>query len=129
MRHALEQMRRVGEFGDMFDDHVEKSHQDMDVFYQRVARLKSLEARFFASLISRRQLSIRGSLLLIERGNRKKTMHKQKATVSSMATITSSEKKVVTRETKRSGNLTAEQMRPSREKIQPHEILMLDFQV
>jgi hypothetical protein len=37
MRHALEQMRRIGGFGEMLEDHVEKSHQEMDKFHQRVA--------------------------------------------------------------------------------------------
>ena len=41
MRHALDQMKRVGGFGDMLEDHVEKSHQDMDKFHQRVATLRS----------------------------------------------------------------------------------------
>jgi hypothetical protein len=54
-------------------------------------------------------------------------MRKQKATVASIAAIRSSEKKVATREIKRLGNLTAEQMRLSGEKMQPHEMSMLDF--
>jgi hypothetical protein len=32
-------------FGDMLEDHVEKSHQDMNKFHQRVATLRSYEIR------------------------------------------------------------------------------------
>jgi hypothetical protein len=45
MSHALDQMKEVGGFGDMLEDHVEKSHQDMDKFHQRVATLRSFEKR------------------------------------------------------------------------------------
>jgi hypothetical protein len=39
--HAAAQMKRIGGFGDMLEDDLEKSHQDCDRFGQRVARLKS----------------------------------------------------------------------------------------
>ncbi len=45
MRHALEQMRNIGGCGEMLEDHVEKSHQDMDKFHQRVATLRSYAMR------------------------------------------------------------------------------------
>ena len=38
---ALPQMRAVGGFGEMLEDKVEKSHQDMDRFHQRVGRLEN----------------------------------------------------------------------------------------
>jgi hypothetical protein len=48
MRHVLEHMRRVGGFGEILEDHVEKSHHDMDKFHQRAARLRSPEMRAFS---------------------------------------------------------------------------------
>jgi uncharacterized protein YhaN len=38
-------MKEVGWFGDMLEDHVEKIHQDMDKFHQRVTTLRSFEKR------------------------------------------------------------------------------------
>jgi hypothetical protein len=38
-------MKRVGRFGDMLEDHLEKSHRGMDTFHQRVATLRSYEMR------------------------------------------------------------------------------------
>ena len=125
MRHALEQMRRIGGFGEMLEDHVEKSHQEMDKFHQRVATLRNYEMR--AKSYSHHEKTandprvVAAGKIVIE-----KTSRKRKADGPPLAIARSSGRKVA-RDDTRSVNHAAEQMRPAGEKIQPHEMSKLDY--
>jgi hypothetical protein len=107
----------------MLEDHVEKSHQDMDKFHQRVATLRSYAMR--AKSNSHHEKTANDPAVLAA-GKRAIdiTMCKRKA-VPSLAIGRSSDRKVA-RDDTRSGNHAAEQMRPAVEKIQPHERSKLD---
>jgi hypothetical protein len=64
LRHALEQMRRIDGLGEMLEDHVEKSHQGMDKFHQRVATLRNYEMRAKCYSHHEKTANDPGSLLL-----------------------------------------------------------------
>jgi hypothetical protein len=123
MRHALEQMRIIGGFGEMLEDHVEKSHQDMDKFHQRVATLRSFEMR--AKSYSHHEKTANDpKVLAAGREAIDKTSRKRKAGPSLAVGRRSDEK--VARDDTRLDNHTAEQMRPAGEKIKPHERTKLE---
>jgi hypothetical protein len=109
--HALRQMRRIDGFGCMLEDHGEKSHQEGEKHDQR----RALQA----SLIARRQQMIQRSLLLRK---------KRKSAGLGLAAGNKAAKKQ-SRDIRRSENLDAEQMRPSGEKIQPHETSKQEFKI
>jgi hypothetical protein len=117
-------MKRVGRFGDMLEDHVDKSHRGMGTLHPRVATLRSYEMR--AKSYSHHEKTANDPGVL-DAGKRAiaKTSRKRKADVPSLAIARSSVKKVA-RDATRSGNHAAEQMRPAGEKSQPHERSKLD---
>jgi hypothetical protein len=125
MRHALNQMRRIGGFGGMLEDHVEKSHQDMDKFHQRVATLKNYEMRAKSYSHHEKTANDPG---VVSAGNSaiETTSRKRKDDGPSLAIARSSARKVA-RDDTRSVNHAAEQMRPAGEKIQPHEMSKQDY--
>jgi hypothetical protein len=124
MRHALKQMRDVGGFGEMLEDHVEKSHQDMDKFHQRVATLRSFEMRAH-SYCHHEKTANDPKVLAAGKEAIDKTRRKRKDGPS-LAVARHSEKKVA-RDDTRLDNHTAEQMRPAGEKIKPHERTKLEY--
>jgi hypothetical protein len=65
--HALRQMKRIGGFGSILEDHVEKSHQEVkgrNVTRQLPGYRQQRRRALQASLIARRQQMIQISLLL-----------------------------------------------------------------
>jgi hypothetical protein len=123
MRHALEQMRRIGGFGEMLEDHVEKSHQDMDTFHQRVARLRSYD--MVANSYSHHEKTVNDPKVIAAGKEAMDKTKRKRGPGPSLAEGRSSEKKAA-RDTKRSEDHAAQKMRPPGETIQPHEMSKQD---
>jgi hypothetical protein len=123
---VLEHMRRVGGFGEILEDHVEKSHHDMDKFHQRAARLRSPEMRAFSFSHHEKTGNTPD---VIAAG--KKSMEMKSASGQSLVQLVQVWGKFwskfggssfkAARNTKRSDNHAAEQMRPAGKKVQPHD--------
>jgi hypothetical protein len=114
-------MKRVGGVGEMLQDHIEKNHQqDMDKFHhQRVATLRLHEIR--AKSYSHHEKTANDPQVLAAKKKAiDTTSRKRKAPGPRLAIARESEKKGA-RNTTRSDNHAAEQMRPTGEKMQPKE--------
>jgi hypothetical protein len=122
--HALDQMNG---FGDMLEDHVKKSHHDVDKFHQRVATLRSFEKRA-KSYSHHEKIANNAEVLAAKKHAIDTTSRKRKADGPGLAIGRSSEKKVA-RNMTHSDNHAAQQMRPAGEKIQPHERSKLDWTI
>jgi hypothetical protein len=108
----------IGRFGDMLQDHVEKSHQEGEKHDQTVARLSPAKARA-ASFSHHEKTANAPKVLATEKQALETTPRKRKSTCPSLATGNRIAKKQA-RDIQRSVNLSAEQIRPSGEQIQPH---------
>jgi hypothetical protein len=125
MRHALEQMRRVVGFGEMLEDHVEKSHQDMDTFHQRVARLRSFEKR--ANSYSRHEKTVNDPEVLAAGKEAMEKTSRKRAPGPTLAQTRGSAKKAAAKDSQRSDDHAAQKMRPPGVRIQPHEMSKQDY--
>jgi hypothetical protein len=121
--HALPQMRRLHGFGEILEDHVERSHQDGDKHDHQVARLKSAEMRC-ASYSHHEKTANDPKVLAAKAGALEKTTRKR---IGPSLAAQHSKAQKLNRDTGRSGHLTAEQMRPPSDTIQPHETTKLEF--
>jgi hypothetical protein len=123
--HAAAQMKRIGGFGDMLEDDLEKSHQDCDRFGQRVARLKSAPLK--AAAFSHHERTINDPKVQATRAAViARTTRKRKEAGPTKAQGNTATKKAA-REDGRDEHLSTEQSKPAGPVIQPHEISKKEY--
>jgi hypothetical protein len=107
----------------MLEDHVEKTHQDMDTFHQRVARLRSYEMR--ANSYSHHEKTVNDPEVFAAGKEAMEKTSRKRGPGPTLAETRGSAKKEA-KNIQRSEDHAAQKMRPPGEAIQPHEMSKQD---